>query len=123
MRRLLAVVGLTAAALALTACVPSSGPLAMQPRAEAWHDALLTGTLHIDDACVWVETPDADYIPVFPVGVARMEAGKLVYGHTWSDGDTIDIGGGEAREAADDWYIPEGCADALLWDAAPPYNA
>ncbi|KRB37206.1 hypothetical protein [Microbacterium sp. Root180] len=121
MRRVLAIAaGVAAVALGLTGCVPTGGPLAMQPRAEAWHDALLTGTLHIDDDCVWVETADAAYVPVFPVGSARMEAGRLLYGATWSDGDTIDIGGGEAPEAGADWYIPDGCPDALLWGAAPP---
>lgn len=123
MRRPLALALVAAAAAVLTGCVPSSGPLAMQPQAEAWHDALLTGTLRIDDDCVWIETPDATYIPVFPVGEARMEAGQLVYGHVWRDGDRIEIGGGETRTAGRDWYIPEGCPDAIFWGAAPPFEA
>lgn len=123
MRRLLALAGIAGAAALLAGCVPTSGSLAFQPPADAWHDALLTGTLHIDDDCVWVETPDAAYFPVFPVGAARMEAGELVYGRAWSDGDTIDIGGGEAREAGAGWYIPDGCPDLPLWSAAPPPEA
>jgi hypothetical protein len=95
----------------------------MQPPAEAWHDALLTGTLHIDEDCVWVETPDATYVPVFPVGEARMEAGNLVYGRVWTDGETIEIGGGETRTQGQGWYVPDGCPDALFWGAAPPPQA
>ncbi len=123
MRRAFAALATAAGAVVLSGCVPSSGPLAFQPPAEAGYDALLTGTLHIDDECVWVEAEGTEYIPVFPVGVARMEAGKLIYAAAKSDGDTILIVGGEARTAGEDWYIPAGCPDALLWSAAPPPEA
>ena len=107
----------------LTACVPSSGPLAFQPKSDAGYDALLSGTLRIEGACVWVEAEGADYIPVFRIGDARMEAGELVYSGRYGDGETVEIPGGETAGAGEGWYIPSGCPDLPLWDAAPQYEA
>lgn len=124
MNRVAAAIGLAvAAASVLTACVPSSGPLAFQPKSDAGYDALLSGTLHIDEDCVWVEAEGDDYIPVFRIGDARMEAGELVYARRYGDGATIEIPGGETAVAGEGWYVPSGCPDLMLWNAAPQYEA
>lgn len=124
MRRLLAVAGSLAIAGLLTGCLPTGGPVATRHGTGANMDALLTGTLRLNEECAWIETEDGGYIPVFELGVARYEAGRLVYGRHYADGDAIEIGGGETNDdSGADWYIPSGCPDLKLWVAAPPPEA
>ncbi|MFE7846775.1 hypothetical protein ACFUTX_16450 [Microbacterium sp. NPDC057407] len=128
MRTSLAMAMLGATAVALSACVPyvipSEGPIALQPPQSGGMDAaLIGGTLHIDDDCAWVETDGEDYVPVFPMDVARLEAGELVYGARYRDGDRINFTGGESGEQGPDWYIPSGCPDLKLWNASGPPQA
>lgn len=111
---------LVAAALGLTACVPTAGPLAIRPGTGANDDALLTGTVRISSDCVWIEAEDAAYIPVFELSEARIEgAGTLIYGLRYRDGDRIQVPGGVSKKPGSDWYVPVGCPDADLWAAAP----
>ncbi len=132
MRRMLAVAAIGAAAVCLTGCLawplPTDGPVAMRHGNGGNMDALLEGTLHLDDECAWVESEYGDYLPVFEVGVARYEDGKLIYGGPRSDGDRIQVGGGEtnsttADERGGEMYIPDGCPDLTIWIAAPPFEA
>ncbi|WP_127473867.1 hypothetical protein [Microbacterium sulfonylureivorans] len=125
MRRRLAALGIAAACGLLPGCgapaLPSSGPVAYRPPVDAYMDALLSGTLHLDDECAWVESEYGDYLPVFPIGIARLDTDELVYGGRYGDGDVIGVGGGDANDySGAGWYIPDGCPDLPLWAAAPP---
>jgi hypothetical protein len=131
MRRLLALAGMAGAVLALSGCafpLPTDGPVATRHGTGGNMDALLEGTLRLDADCAWIEAEDGGYIPVFEVGVARFEAGELVFGGRYADGDPIQVGGGTmngttAGSAGADMYIPDGCPDLPLWAASPPFEA
>lgn len=132
MRRPLTLAGIAGVAVLLSGCLawplPTDGPVAFRHGTGANMDALLEGTLHLDEDCAWVESEYGDYLPVFEVVSARYEEGELVYGGAHSDGDRIAVGGGEmggatTSSASGDMYIPDGCPELTLWAAAPPFEA
>lgn len=112
------------AVLWLGACgaFPSSAPpnVATYQSEGSGMDALMSGTLRITDACVTVEGEGgAVTIPTFPRGQVALGADGLEFnGHTYADGDPIELGGGEGP-AGDRSGVPEGCPDVRTWVVAP----
>ncbi|GAB4094722.1 hypothetical protein GCM10028787_01970 [Brachybacterium horti] len=81
-------------------------------------DAALHGTVGEVDGClVIVDDTGAAHYPVVEQGDGRP--------HGWSEGDRLDMGGGEVSLPAggphpDSWTVPEACRGAEdLWVVAP----
>jgi len=91
----------------------------------AGNDALLEGTLTVEDGCVYVTDADGvRWLPVFSVDRVAWDGTTLVTGAgAFADGDAIGVGGGELVgsvpadwEPPDGLHVPEGCAPDAVWN-------
>jgi hypothetical protein len=133
MRRLIGCAALAAIGIAaLSGCgaiggggdIPSEGPLAVHPRPEGGMDALLEGTVRIDDGCVRVDYAPAEYaVPSFPAGDATYADGILTWkGEEYRTGDPIALGGGFAGTASSpsaSGYMPKACVGTEVFVVSP----
>lgn len=126
-RRALGAAAVGAAVLLAAGCaasgLPSSGPLAVYPRPDAGMDALLQGTIRLDDECVTVWASDGidgrRVVPVFPAGDATWSDGVLSWrGAQYREGDEISLGGGFTGDVAGA-YVPAGCGDLEAFSVSP----
>ena len=117
-----------ASTLALVGCaatpLPSSGPVAVYPAPDYGMDALLDGTVRLNDGCLVVEGGEGTTaVPVFPSDdVTWDEDSKLLTwrGETYSDGDAISLGGGfVGTSGIENGYFPEDCAGREAFLVSP----
>lgn len=118
------VVALSAAcAIGLAGCtaasLPTSGPLAAYPSPEGGMDALLEGTLRLQNGCLVITGDPGVWVPYFPAGSASWDGEVLRWNERdYRDGDQISIGGGEVG-IGPDAYTPEGCTGIDAWLVSP----
>lgn len=114
------VLAAVAGLLVLAACTATPPNVATYESDGSGEDALMSGTLRVDDACVTLVGEDGTVtVPVFPRGQVALDGTDLeLAGHTWADGERIELGGGEGT-SAEPFTVPEGCPDGPFWVVAP----
>src|SRR3954447_25850887 len=114
---------LLAVALGTAGCVAGGDP----PSNVAWYqaagqggaEALIKGTLVLDDGCTYVESDDAGrWLPIFADNV-RADDGVVRYGHqTLRYGSAVELTGGESEILSGD-NVPASCDDDVpVWRVA-----
>lgn len=94
----------------------------------AYHDALMVGTLVMEDGCLYVRSADADerWLPVFPADGVRWDGRTLTFraaGH--EVGDRVELPGGAVTEPTSpnpvpaEYDVPAVCSTEFVWLVAP----
>ncbi|GAB3534052.1 hypothetical protein GCM10027403_09140 [Arthrobacter tecti] len=83
-------------------------------------DALLTGTLTLEDGCLYVvDERGSEILPVFPSTKTSWADGELrLPSGTYAPGDTIRLGGGIAPGGLPEAILPETCRQTEHWIVA-----
>lgn len=117
MRSSIAVLG---ACLGLTACI-QSGPVVNEAAwrtqaGEGGTTAQLVGTLVEADGCLYVDTEDQRYLPIFEGEPRWTDDGQLsAGGHFYSTGSAVTLGGGEAIPRSVAATVPDACDASRTW--------
>ncbi|MDP4505828.1 hypothetical protein [Nonomuraea turcica] len=119
-----AAVGFLVLSLALAACTATgetstADPFASYDRVQSGvgDAALLTGTLVLDQGCLYADSDGQRWLPVFPAAGTQWDATAqtlTVDGRTAALGKTVELGGGTAQ-AEIITSAPEGCDRSQIW--------
>ncbi len=136
MRTAITLASAIAICAAFSGCVANPAPLdpdivALVPPQTVAMDALLVGTLVIDEDCVYIDATEVapEYervLPLFPSDIVHWDGGTLVIlDEPYDDGDLVFIGGGFVAELTSsgrfpaDTHIPTGCVTDYAFQVAP----
>ncbi|MDD9206606.1 hypothetical protein PU560_09030, partial [Georgenia sp. 10Sc9-8] len=120
------------AAVLLSSCSTTpenaDGLATYEPRGSGGMDALMVGTLVLEDGCLYVRSADFDerWLPVFPADGVRWDGRTLTFGGgNPGVGDQVELPGGAVTEPTsphpvpEEYDVPAACSTELVWLVTP----